>query len=210
MQVMVCINIQEQNKNKTMAIQHTLYISSTRLKKDSAIGGSVSDDLIMPYILLAQDMSILPILGTDLDAKLKSDIQGSSLTGAYKTLVETYIQPALVQFAFVSLVPYLRLRFVNNAVVVMGATDQSASATYDDLKPVMDTATDAAEFYRQRCIDYLRNNSSSIPEYTSNSGSDLDATTANYYAGINLDTNVARSNRLKNYLQGAGITIYGC
>ena len=193
-----------------MAIQHTLYISSTRLKKDSAIGGSVSDDLIMPYILLAQDMNILPILGTDLDAKLKSDIQGGSLTGAYKTLVETYIQPALVQFAFVSLVPYLRLRFVNNAVVVMGATDQSASATYDDLKPVMDTATDAAEFYRQRCIDYLRNNTSSFPEYSSNTGADLDPTTRNYYAGINLDTNVARSNRLKGFLQGADITVYGC
>ena len=193
-----------------MAIQHTLYISSTRLKKDSAIGGSVSDDLIMPYILLAQDMSILPILGTDLDAKLKSDIQGGTLTGAYKTLVETYIQPALVQFAFVSLVPYLRLRFVNNAVVVMGATDQSSSATYDDLKPVMDTATDAAEFYRKRCIDYLRNNQTSFPEYSSNTGADLDPTTRNYYAGINLDTNVARSNRLKGFLQGADITVYGC
>ena len=193
-----------------MAIQHTLYISSTRLKKDSAIGGSVDDNLVMPYILLAQDMNILPILGTDLDAKLKSDIQGGSLTGAYKTLVETYIQPALVQFAFVSLVPYLRLRFVNNAVVVMGATDQSSSASYEDLEPLMNTATDAAEFYRQRCIDYLRNNSSSFPEYTSNSGADLDPTTRNYYAGINLDTNVTRSNRLKSFLQGADITIYGC
>ena len=193
-----------------MAIQHTLYISSTRLKKDSAIGGSVSDDLVMPYILLAQDMNILPILGTDLDAKLKSEIQGGTLAGVYKTLVEDYIQPALVQFSFVSLVPYLRLRFVNNAVVVMGATDQSSSATYDDLKPVMDTATDAAEFYRQRMIDYLRNNTSSFPEYTSNTGADLDPTTRNYYAGINLDNNVTRSNRLKNYLQGAGITIYGC
>jgi len=193
-----------------MAIQHTLYISSTRLKKDSAIGGSVSDDLIMPYILLAQDMSILPILGTDLDAKLKAEIQAGTLAGAYKTLVETYIQPALVQFSFVSLVPYLRLRFVNNAVVVMGATDQSASATYDDLKPVMDTATDAAEFYRQRCIDYLRNNQTSFPEYSSNTGADLDPTTRNYYAGINLDTNVARSNRLKSFLQGADITVYGC
>jgi hypothetical protein len=193
-----------------MAIQHTLYISSTRLKKDSAIGGSVSDDLVMPYILLAQDMNILPILGTDLDAKLKSEIQGGTLAGVYKTLVEDFIQPALVQFSFVSLVPYLRLRFVNNAVVVMGATDQSSSATYDDLKPVMDTATDAAEFYRQRMIDYLRNNTSSFPEYTSNTGADLDPTTRNYYAGINLDNNVTRSNRLKNYLQGAGITIYGC
>ena len=193
-----------------MAIQHTLYISSTRLKKDSAIGGSVDDNLVMPYILLAQDMNILPILGTDLDAKLKSDIQGGSLTGAYKTLVETYIQPALVQFAFVSLVPYLRLRFVNNAVVVMGATDQSSSASYEDLEPLMNTATDAAEFYRQRCIDYLRNNTSSFSEYSSNTGADLDPTTRNYYAGINLDTNVTRSNRLKNFLQGADITIYGC
>tara|TARA_R110002012_G_scaffold320105_1_gene542413 strand:- start:622 stop:1203 length:582 start_codon:yes stop_codon:yes gene_type:complete len=193
-----------------MAIQHTLYISATRLKKDSAIGGSVEDDLIMPYILLAQDMNILPILGTDLDAKLKSDIQGGSLTGAYKTLVETYIQPALVQFSFVSLVPYLRLRFVNNAVVVMGATDQSSSASYEDLEPVMNTATDAAEFYRQRCIDYLRNNESSFPEYSSNSGSDLDPTVNNYFAGIQLDSSVPRSNRLKSFLQGADITIYGC
>ena len=193
-----------------MAIQHTLYISATRLKKDSAIGGSVDDNLIMPYILLAQDMNILPILGTDLDNKLKTEIQGGSLAGVYKTLVEDYIQPALVQFSFVSLVPYLRLRFVNNAVVVMGATDQSSSASYDDLKPLMDTATDAAEFYRQRCIDYLQNNTSSFSEYTSNSGADLDPTTRNYYAGINLDSNVPRSNRMKSFLQGTGITVYGC
>ena len=193
-----------------MAIQHTLYISATRLKKDSAIGGSVDDNLIMPYILLAQDMHILPVLGTDLDTKLKSEIQGGTLAGDYNTLVESYIQPSLVQYSFVSLVPYLRLRFVNNAVVVMGATEQSSSATYDDLKPLMDTATDAAEFYRQRLIDYLRNNTSSFSEYTSNTGADLDPTTNNYFAGINLDTNVARSNRLKGFLQGADITIYGC
>jgi len=193
-----------------MAIQHTLYISSTRLKKDSALGGSVSDDLIMPYILLAQDMHILPILGTDLDNKLKALIQAGTLANQYKTLVETYLQPALVQFSFTQLLPYLRLRFVNSAVVVMGATDQSSSATYDDLKPVMDTATDAAEFYRQRMIDYLRNNTSSFPEYSSNSGADLDPTTNNYFAGINLDPTTPRSNKVKNFLQGAGITIYGC
>jgi len=193
-----------------MAIQHTLYISATRLKKDTALGGSVDDNLIMPYILLAQDMQILPILGTDLDTKLKTEIQADTLSGAYKTLVETYIQPALVQFAFSTLAPYLRLRFSNNSVVVMGATEQSSSATYDDIKPLMDTATDAAEFYRQRCIDYLRDNTGSFPEYSSNTGSDLDPTTRNYYAGINLDSNVPRSNRLKSFLQGADITIYGC
>ena len=155
-------------------------------------------------------MNILPVLGTDLYEKLKSDVQGGSLTGAYKTLVETYIQPALVQFAFSTLAPYLRLRFSNNSVVVMGATEQSSSATYDDIKPLMDTATDAAEFYRQRLIDYIRNNQSSFPEFSTNSGADLDPTTNNYFAGINLDVNVPRSNRVKSFLQGADITIYGC
>ena len=193
-----------------MAIQHTLYISSTRLKKDTALGGSVDDNLIMPYILLAQDMNILPILGTDLDAKLKSEIVAGTLANQYKTLVETYLQPALVQFSFSTLAPYLRLRFSNNSVVVMGATEQSSSATYDDIKPLMDTATDAAEFYRQRMIDYLRNNSSSFPEYTSNSGSDLNPTTNNYFAGIQLEPTTPMSNRLRSFLQGANITTYGC
>jgi len=193
-----------------MAIQHTLYISSTRIKKDTALGGSVDDNIIMPYILLAQDMFILPVLGTDLDAKLKAEIQAGSLSGAYKTLVETYIQPALVQFSFTELAPFLRLRFVNNSVVVMGDTDTGSSATYDDLRPIISRSKDAAEFYRQRLIDYLRNNSSSFSEYTSNSGSDLDPTVNNYFAGINLDVNVPRNNRLRGFLQGADITIYGC
>tara|TARA_Y100001973_G_scaffold78535_1_gene115284 strand:+ start:1095 stop:1676 length:582 start_codon:yes stop_codon:yes gene_type:complete len=193
-----------------MAIQHTLYISSTRIKKDTALGGSVDDNIIMPYILLAQDMFILPVLGTDLDNKLKSDIQGGSLTGAYKTLVETYIQPALVQFAFQELAPFLRLRFVNNAIVIMGATDQSDSASYEDIKPLIDRSKDAGEFYRQRLIDYIRNNTSSFPEYTSNSGSDLDPSVSNFFAGIQLEPTTPRSNRLKSFLQGADITIYGC
>ncbi len=193
-----------------MAIQHTLYISATRLKTDSALGGSVEDDLIMPYILLAQDMNILPVLGTELDNDLKTHIKAGSLSNDNKTLVETYIQPALVQFAFTQLVPYLRLRFVNNAVVVMGATEQSSSASYDDLRPVMDTATNAAEFYRQRLIDYLKNNTSLFPKYNTNTGADLDPTTNNYYSGLNLDRVKPMSNKLKNFLQGANITIYGC
>ena len=194
-----------------MAIQHTLFISATRLKKDTALGGSVDDNLIMPYILLAQDMNILPVLGTDLYEALKTKIQGDSLTGDYKTLMETYIQPALVQFAFAQLAPYLRLRFVNNAVVVMGGTEQSSSATYEDIKPLMDTATDAAQFYRQRLIDYITDKgSATFPEYASNNDAgEMSPTVRNYYAGLNLDV-APLSNRMKSFLQGANITTYDC
>ena len=191
-----------------MAVQHTLYISATRLKKDSALGGSVDDNLIMPYILLAQDMYILPVLGTDLDSKIKAEIIAGSISGVYKTILEDYIQKSLVQFAFAELAPFMRLRFVNNAVVVMGSNEQSSSATYDDIKPLIDRAKDAAEFYRERLIDYLCNNTSSIPEYSSNTGADLQPSTRNYYAGMNLDINTPKNNKLTSFLQGANITIY--
>ena len=35
-----------------MAIQHTLFISTDRLKRDSSLGGSVDDNLLLPYILI--------------------------------------------------------------------------------------------------------------------------------------------------------------
>ena len=194
-----------------MAVQHTLFISATRLKKDTALGGSVDDNLIMPYILLAQDMNILPVLGTDLYEALKTKIQGETITGDYKALLETYIQPALVQFSFAQLAPYLRLRFVNNAIVVMGSTEQSSSASYEDIKPLVDTATDAAQFYRQRLIDYLSDKGSgTFPEYASNNDAgEMSPTVRNYYAGLNLDV-APLSNRMKSFLQGANITTYDC
>lgn len=188
-----------------MAIQHTLFISTDRLKKDSALGGSVDDNLLLPYILMAQDRYILPVLGTDLNDKLISDIQGSSLSGAYLTLLQTYIQPALVQFAFATVLPFLRLRMVNNSIVTM-SSEQGSSVSHEELKPLINASIDQAEFYRERLIEYIRNNTSSFPEYSSNTGADLTPTSENYYAGLNLDV-APLSNKTKSFLQGADITI---
>ena len=170
-----------------MAIQHTLFISTDRLKKDSALGGSVDDNLLLPYILMAQDRYILPYLGTDLYNKIISDVNGSSLSGAYLTLLQTYIQPALVQFAFATVLPFLRLRMVNNSIVTM-SSENGTSVSHNDLKPLISASMDQGEFYRERLIDYLRGNLTSFPEYSTNSGANVNPSTENYYAGMNLDT----------------------
>ena len=43
------------------------------------------------------------------------------------------------------------------------------------------------EFYRERLIDYVRNNTSSFPEFSTNSGADVSPSSENYYAGMNLE-----------------------
>ena len=181
----------------------TLFISSAKLKNDTALSGSVDDNMIHPYILNAQTKEIFPYLGTDLYNKLISDIAGTP-SGVYKTLLDEYIQPALVQFAFADLLPFLRLRFVNNSVVIMG-TENGASATYEDLQPVIERATNLGQFYRERMIEYLDHNSSSFPEYTSNTGADLSPTHRNYFVGMNLDVNAdICSNQEKGFRAAIG------
>ena len=92
----------------------------------------------------------------------------------------------------------------------MGLAQISFADAYEDLKPVMDTATNAAEFYLKRLITYIRNNTALYPKYNTNTGADLDPNTSAYFSGIQLEPTAPRSNRLKSFLQGANITIYGC
>ena len=50
-------------------------------------------------------------------------------------------------------------------------------------------------------IDYIRNNRASFPAYSTNTGSDVSASTENYYSNMNLET-PAQGTRLtlRNFL----------
>ena len=185
-------------------MSQALFVSANRLKRDTAIGGSVDDDLIRPYVFMAQQRWILPVLGTKLYDKITTDIDAGNVSGNYATLLNDYIIPSTVQYSFVQLVPFLRLRFVNNAVVVMNS-EQSSAATYEDLKPLMDQALDMATFYRERLIDYIRNNSTLFPEYNTNTGADLNPTSNNYTQGMNVDYNFEEDLKVRAFLAGANL-----
>jgi hypothetical protein len=83
-------------------MSQALFVSANRLKRDTAIGGSVDDDLIRPYVYMAQQRWILPVLGTKLYDKLSADIDAGTVTGDYETLLNEYIIPSTVQYSFVN------------------------------------------------------------------------------------------------------------
>lgn len=183
-------------------IQHALLVSAEMLKRTVPISQSCDDNLIHTIILQAQDKYILPVLGHDLFEKIKSDIAADSLTGVYATLVKTYINKAICQFTYAMLLPNLRIRSVRHSVVQMD-NEQGTSVSADDIAPLVSQAMDMGEFYRERLIEYLLDNSSSFPEYSSNTGHELSPTTRNYYSGINMDRNYNDSNLLKKAVLSA-------
>ena len=52
-------------------------------------------------------------------------------------------------------------------------------------------------------IEYLDFNSTSFPEYTSNTGADLSPTHRNYFVGMNLDVNTACCSNQKKAFKSA-------
>lgn len=173
-----------------MSSSTTILTSPTRIKKDTVLNDSVDDNLLYPCILTAQEKHIHPTLGTDLYVKLKTLVSDGTITDAgnaiYKTLLDTYVVPCLVQFSFAEVIPSLRLRFVNNSVVAMGS-EQSQTASIEDIRPIINSANDIASWYKERLIDYLCHNTGTYPEYTSNTGPDVSPDGRNYTQGLNVD-----------------------
>tara|TARA_R110001583_G_scaffold10416_2_gene47794 strand:- start:1407 stop:1982 length:576 start_codon:yes stop_codon:yes gene_type:complete len=186
----------------------TLYISASKLKRDTALGSAVDDNLLTPYINIAQDRQILPALGTELDNYLKTQIAaGTALTGSYLTLVEDYIQPALVQFTFCEVAYVVRLRFSNNSVTVP-TSEQGSPASISDIKEVVQRANEIAMFYRERMIDFIQNNTATLPEYNQNTGSDLSPSQRNYFGGLNVYPKITDDNQLKALAGALGIKYF--
>lgn len=167
-----------------------LFISTNRLKRDTAMGGSVEDDLLRPHILMAQTKYIFPVLGTDLNKQIGDLITagtiGDNANVKYKNLLDDYIIPALTHYSFAVALPFIRVRVANNHVAVMNG-EQSNAATIQDQRQLVNASNDIANFHRERLIDFLLYNSSDYPEYSSNSGADFVPRTRNYTQGLNLD-----------------------
>ncbi len=178
---------------------YVLFISENKLKDSTAINGNVDIEYILPYVKVAQKKYIETKLGTDLFEKLQSDITASTLTGNYQTLVDDYIQDALVHWAFYECLPFLRFKVMNNNIVSKTAENSQALST-EEAQHLREEVRNTAEFYTQRLIDYICNNTSLFPEYSTSSGADITPDKDAYYSGMNLEIDDRKGITLDDFL----------
>jgi len=160
------------------------FISTDLLKQRTPINGNVSADILQNYILKAQDTHIHMILGTNLYNYLKTQVQANTVIGNYKTLMDDYIIPALIEYSFYEALPFISLKLTNKSIV-RGTSEYSTEADLDDLKYLRSSVRDIAEFYGERCVRYIKENSSLFPQYSTNSGLDeMQPNKTTYFTGV--------------------------
>ena len=82
--------------------------------------------------------------------------------------------------------PYLRFK-VENGNIYSKTSETGSALSTEEAQHFREEVLNTASYYRERLIDYIRNNISGFPEYSTNSGADVSPTTENYYAGMNLE-----------------------
>lgn len=152
----------------------TFLINQAHLTENTIVDGNVDYKKFKPALALAQDLDLLPILGSDLMAKLKTDVDafytsGTPVPEPYKTLLETYVQPALVHFALSRATPNFKFKYAAKGVIVNGS-ENSQSAETIDVEKQSDYWRNIGEDYAKRMFDYITFNTAVFPEYFSQIG----------------------------------------
>jgi predicted glycosyl hydrolase (DUF1957 family) len=162
-----------------------LFVNEDKLKSSTAINYNVDTAFLLPFLKIAQDKHLQIILGTKLYDKLQTEIAAGTLTNPYKTLVDDYIQDAIIHYALVEALPFISFQ-IKNGSITQKNSENGTAATRQDVDYLVQKERDSAEFYGQRIVEYLCNDSSLFPEYSQNTGADLNPISNAYYTGIKL------------------------
>ena len=180
-------------------MSYVLFISEEKLKESTAINLNVDVDLLLPYVRQAQKLYVETKLGTDLTQKLKDLIVAGTIGNvgneAYKTLLDDYIGDMLPNWAFYHAIPFLRFK-IENGNIYSKTSETGTALSETEAQHLREEVRNTAEYYTERLIDYIRNNTSSFPEYSTNSGADVSPDSNAYYNGMNLERPMQKGTKL--------------
>ena len=144
-----------------------LFITTNDLRRKSIIGGAVDADKFIQFIEVAQDIHIQNYLGTKLYDKISTLIVNDTIDDAgnavYKTLLNDYLTPMLIWFAQSDYYMFASYQ-VSNGGVFRHRSESSETPSMQEIKSLVDSSRDKAEFYVRRFLDYMDNNNNSYPE----------------------------------------------
>ena len=141
-----------------------LFITLEELKRKSIIDGNVDTDKLVQFVEVAQDTVIQNYLGTKLYNTLQTQVIGSSLSTDNATLVNTYIKPMLIWYTQATYLPYAAYQ-ISNGGIYKHNSENATSVSESEITKLTRHATETADFYAKRFLDYMNDKSELYPDY---------------------------------------------
>lgn len=159
-----------------------LFVTREDITKFTALNGNVDPDKFIPFVKVAQDIHIQNYLGTDLFNKINNDIVAGTISGVYLTLLTTYIKPMVIHWAMVEYLPWASYSVANKGLYKHGS-ENAENVAKEEVDFLIEKERDIAQHYTERFVKYMCNNSSTFPEYNSNSNGDMSPDQNSFHTG---------------------------
>ena len=143
---------------------NTLLLSVATFKSRTGVSEAIDDAKITPNIKKAQDMYIQTALGSPLFLRLQSGQEASNLNANETLLLDNYITDSLVWYTM-SLLPMALGYQLFSKGFLQKTSEESTAPSRADLELIASGYKSDGEFYKQRLINYLRENYSLYQEY---------------------------------------------
>lgn len=173
--------------------QTILFLSVDDLKENTTLNYNIEDKIVEGSIIDAQNIDIQAIIGTTLYEKLLNMVLIDDISGntSYKTLLESYIIPTQIKFAFRRSLISVYAKATNKSVSTQ-TSDNSNPVDITILDKMRNEILDDCEFYSNRLKSYLYENQTDFPEYLNpNPNSRKDVIYPNkcdtYFSGIHVN-----------------------
>ena len=149
-----------------------LFITTKDLKRNTIIDGNVDIDKFIQFIKISQEIHIQNYLGGALYNRISADIVAGNLSGDYLLLVQDYLKDMLIHFAMVDYLPFSAYQVANGGVF-KHTSENSVSATKNEIDYLVDKHRDFAQFYTKRFLDFMCFNSTKFAEYKANQNGEM-------------------------------------
>ena len=146
----------------------TLLISEAKIRAFSDVNESVDDSLMVNAIREAQDIVMQPIMGTKLYNTLIEKIDNNSLSGSYQTLVDDYIQPALIYASLYNITENVYVRTRNNGLLTPTGGENSVNVDKTMYDTKRQSISNKQQFYSDQLSRYLNEKYNLFPELGEN------------------------------------------
>jgi hypothetical protein len=165
-----------------------LFIDDTYIKQYTPIGLSIDVNDIYSFISVAQDIYVQDTLGTPLYNYLVDKLVNEV---AYTTKEEKLIDLFSISLAYWSIyqaLPHLSIK-IRNTGVAKTKSDMTETSTLSELKYIREEMKNMAEFYMQRVVNFLCDNSKDFPLYNAIS-KDMYPTNRQYDSDIYIEDGI--------------------
>ena len=151
-------------------LYNVLFISEQKLKDNTAINENVDSSELRFAIQQAQTIQIQETCGTNLYEKLQQLVDNGDIEDPqyikYKELLNNFIQPTLISFAYYLALDNFWVKFINIGLV-QNRSEQGQSVDLKTLQYLKQNALNQAEFNNNLLRRHLIFRSGWYPEYTS-------------------------------------------